>query len=159
MTAIFLPCGELHRQHQIEQGTARASNNRTIIDIRHKVMLYNTRIKIFIGIAGIALMIIMPLEIFHVCAWLVIHCYELLEFILDEIIHHLFNTSRHTTQIIVFYLMLAMFLSLGYAALRKLHGCFMQAKTALSTPAAAKKAKLFTTLGLGGACLALLMLN
>lgn len=34
--------------------------------------------------------------------------FELVEFSLDQLVEHLFHTDRHTTQIIVFYLLLSM---------------------------------------------------
>lgn len=58
----------------------------------------------------IGLMVIVPIDFFHALAWIVIHVYEVVEFILDEAIHHAFKTDRHSTQVIVFYLMMGIFL-------------------------------------------------
>ncbi|MCL7423461.1 MAG: hypothetical protein M8364_21455 [Methylobacter sp.] len=115
----------------------------------------------------------MPVETFHLLAWGVIHVYELLEFILDEMIHHVFETSRHTTQLIVFYLMLGVFLYGLYRLARLLR--FFNSKGSPGFPVGAcaayeEKAPLVWTLWLldkrirmlcgftfGGACLALLV--
>lgn len=43
---------------------------------------------------------------------------EILETVLDEIVIHLFHTDRHTTQVIVFYLMFCLFAYLFYRSLR-----------------------------------------
>ncbi|MGR9073766.1 MAG: hypothetical protein ACU833_11950 [Gammaproteobacteria bacterium] len=46
--------------------------------------------------------------------------YELVEFSLDLLIEHIFHTDRHTTQVIVFYLMLSMAAGLVYRLSRRL---------------------------------------
>ncbi len=65
-----------------------------------------------------AIFLIAPIEILHALGWFVFHVYELVEFILDETIHHLFHTSLHTTQVIVFYLMMSMGLYGSYRIVR-----------------------------------------
>jgi hypothetical protein len=74
--------------------------------------------KRFLTIIFVAVFLIAPIEILHALVWFVFHIYELLEFILDEVIHHVFHTSRHTTQVIVFYLMIAIVLSVIYLTVR-----------------------------------------
>jgi len=74
----------------------------------------------------------MPVETFHLLAWVVYHIYELLEFILDEAIHHLFETSRHTTQVIVFYLMMGMFLYGLYRLARLLAAIRLKVKAGIA---------------------------
>ena len=64
---------------------------------------HQKRLLSVVSVAGLAVAV--PIEILHVLLWIVFHAYELFEFILDEAIHHLFHTSRHVTQVIVFYLM------------------------------------------------------
>lgn len=49
---------------------------------------------------------------------LVVGIFEILEAILDEIVEHFFHTDRHTTQIIVFYIMFGMFSYLAYKSVR-----------------------------------------
>lgn len=120
---------------------------------------------------AIFLVVVMPVETFHLLAWGVIHVYELLEFILDEMIHHVFETSRHTTQLIVFYLMLGAFLYGLYRLARLLRFFNSKVIAGISGWCAAceEKAPLVWTLWLldkrirmlcgftfGGACLALL---
>ncbi|MCD2450501.1 hypothetical protein GO003_008880 [Methylicorpusculum oleiharenae] len=63
---------------------------------------------------GIFFILLAPLEVTHGLMWIVIHIYELLEFLLDELVHHFFETSHHTTQVIVFYLMLMLFTCIFY---------------------------------------------
>ncbi|MDT8406089.1 MAG: hypothetical protein RQ715_02455 [Methylococcales bacterium] len=67
-----------------------------------------------------------PDLIMDTLVWLLSHAlealhlaYELIEFLLDEGIHHLFHTDRHSTQVIVFYLMLALYTSLGYVTVKR----------------------------------------
>lgn len=66
---------------------------------------------------------VLILIIFHNAAiWLshhlIVGIFELLEMILDELVMHAFHTDHHTTQIIVFYMMLIMFLYLAYRVIR-----------------------------------------
>jgi ABC-type nickel/cobalt efflux system permease component RcnA len=67
-----------------------------------------------------------PLEILHAIGWVFFHIYELLEFVLDELIHRLFHTSRHTTQVIVFYLIIAIAIYGVYRIAKVLQSFFRQ---------------------------------
>ncbi|NOS88866.1 MAG: hypothetical protein HOP34_10080 [Methylococcaceae bacterium] len=49
------------------------------------------------------------MEIFHLLFELVFILFEWLESTLDHLVEHLFHTDLHTTQIIVFYLILTLF--------------------------------------------------
>ena len=40
-----------------------------------------------------------------IMAWLIHTLFETIEFMIDELVSHLFNTDRHTTQIITFYVL------------------------------------------------------
>jgi hypothetical protein len=82
------------------------------------MMLRSDQQRALMASSVIGLAIIASVEISHVLLWLVVHVYELTEFVLDEAISHVFNTSRETTQIIVFYLMLGM----------ALYGCYWGVK-------------------------------
>lgn len=77
--------------------------------------LHQKRLLTMIAVASF---LIMPLEILHAVGWVIFHIYELLEFLLDEVIHHTLHTSRHTTQVIVFYLMIAIALYGSYRIVR-----------------------------------------
>jgi len=79
-----------------------------------------------ISVAGLALTA--PLEILHALVWIVFHAYELFEFILDEAIHHVFHTSRHVTQVIVFYLMGALFLYGIHRIVKTVKGLYSKEK-------------------------------
>ncbi len=46
--------------------------------------------------------------------------FELVEFSLDQLVEHLFHTDRHTTQVIVFYLLLSMMFFFIYLIARRL---------------------------------------
>ncbi len=73
-----------------------------------------------LALIALGLVITMPDMIGHALIWIVIHIYEMLEFILDEAVHHFFETSRHTTQVIVFYLMIGLLLCVCYVLVRRL---------------------------------------
>ncbi len=60
---------------------------------------------------------------------LIVGIFEILEAILDEIVEHFFHTDRHTTQIIVFYIMFGMFAYLAYKAVRLCQHKFTELKT------------------------------
>lgn len=122
-------------------------------------MLHNLRIKLAFAATGLLLLLAMPHQLLHAGVWLIVHLYELLEFILDEIIHRLFATSRHTTQIIVFYLLTAMLLGLGYWLLRAACRGYRQLQALLLATPPKQRTQMYTALGIGGACIALLMLN
>lgn len=74
-----------------------------------------TKLKLILAGSVIVILLVTPVELFHASAWLVIHVYELIEFALDEIIHHFFDTARHTTQVIVFYIMAGLIVLSLYA--------------------------------------------
>jgi hypothetical protein len=81
----------------------------------------NFPIKWLLLLISTAILIITP----DLAVWLVhalfelLHVlFELLEGMLDEVVEHVFHTDRHTTQIIVFYLILAMALYLAYRLYR-----------------------------------------
>ncbi|MGR8934429.1 MAG: hypothetical protein ACU837_08595 [Gammaproteobacteria bacterium] len=78
------------------------------------------QIKLLLTVIILGLIFIIPEQVFYAGLWVVVHGYELLEFILDEGIAHLFHTSHHTTQIIVFYIMMVLFAIGLYGLLRKL---------------------------------------
>ena len=79
-----------------------------------------------ISVAGLALTA--PLEILHALVWIAFHAYELFEFILDEAIHHVFHTSRHVTQVIVFYLMGGLFLYGLHRIVKAVKGLYSKEK-------------------------------
>lgn len=95
-------------------------------------MLNSHRTQIVMTAAVFTLVAVMPVETFHLLAWVVYHIYELLEFILDEAIHHLFETSRHTTQVIVFYLMMGLFLYGLYRLARLLAAIRLKVKAGIA---------------------------
>lgn len=92
----------------------------------------NMQIKTLLFLLFLGVSLIMPVEVFHGGVWLVVHAYHLLEFILDEFISHFFQTSRRTTQIIVFYLMVSLILFGLYRLFRKLRWTYSQLKIELA---------------------------
>ncbi len=62
----------------------------------------------------ILMVLFFPDTLVSVLHHLIVGVYELIEGILDEIVEHLFHTDRYTTQLIVFYLMLAGILFMTY---------------------------------------------
>jgi len=102
-----------------------------------------------ISVAGLALTA--PLEILHALVWIAFHAYELFEFILDEAIHHVFHTSRHVTQVIVFYLMAGMCLYGVYRLVKGVKGVYSKEKIGFPKELAKQKeqvAELFKQLPL-----------
>lgn len=95
-------------------------------------MLSSKQIQIVMTAVVLILAVVMPVETFHLLMEIVVEIYELLEFTLDEVIHHVFETSRHTTQVIVFYLMLGMFLYGLYRLARLLGAINLKVKTVVS---------------------------
>lgn len=135
-------------------------------------MLSSKQIQIVMTAAVLILAVVMPVEAFHLLIEIVAEIYELLEFTLDEVIHHVFETSRHTTQVIVFYLMLGMFLYGLYRLARLLRAINLKVKTAISGWHAIcsersanvwkpwlldKRVRMLCGFTFGGACLALLV--
>lgn len=51
--------------------------------------------------------LLMPDLLFELLTELIHGLFELLEFTLDLLVEHVFHTDRHTTQVIVFYLLIA----------------------------------------------------
>ena len=88
-------------------------------------MLTNYQKKI-LSVAVMTVFLLAPLEILHAIGWMFFHIYELLEFVLDELIHRLFHTSRHTTQVIVFYLIMAIAFYGVYRTAKALQSFFRQ---------------------------------
>jgi hypothetical protein len=135
-------------------------------------MLNSHQVQIVMTAAVVVPAVVMPVETFHLLVWIVVHIYELLEFILDEAIHHAFETSRHTTQVIVFYLMLGTFLYGFYRLARLLMAINLKVKTVISGWHAIcrersadawkpwlldKRVRMLCGFTFGGACLALLV--
>jgi hypothetical protein len=135
-------------------------------------MLSSKQIQIVMTAAVLILAVVMPVETFHLLMEIVVEIYELLEFTLDEVIHHIFETSRHTTQVIVFYLMLGMFLYGLYRLARLLRAINLKVKTVISGWHAIcnersanawkpwlldKRVRMLCGVTFGGACLALLV--
>ncbi len=77
-------------------------------------MTLSTNIKIAIFMSALAAILIMPGTAFWLLESIVIGLFEVLELALDEIVEHLFHTSRHTTQVIVFYIMWGLFIGAAY---------------------------------------------
>jgi hypothetical protein len=135
-------------------------------------MLSSKQIQIVMTAAVLILAVVMPVETFHLLMEIVVEIYELLEFTLDEVIHHVFETSRHTTQVIVFYLMLGMFLYGLYRLARLLRAINLKVNTVISGWHAIcnersanawkpwlldKRVRMLCGVTFGGACLALLV--
>lgn len=135
-------------------------------------MLTSKQIQIVMTAAVVILAVVMPVETFHLLMEIVAEIYELLEFTLDEVIHHVFETSRHATQVIVFYLMLGTFLYGLYRLARLLAAINLKVKTVIfdwhaicsekSTNAwkpwlLDKRVRMLCGFTFGGACLALLV--
>lgn len=95
-------------------------------------MKTNIKLKLIFAGSIIAMLVVMPIELFHGVAWVAIHAYEVVEFALDEVIHHVFHTSLHTTQVIVFYLTSTLILLGAYGVWRWLLRTCRQAKQELS---------------------------
>jgi hypothetical protein len=57
--------------------------------------------------AGVAILFAAPLEVFHLLLELLHILFEWTEVSLDFVIEHVFDTSLHTTQVVVFYIIIA----------------------------------------------------
>ena len=77
-------------------------------------MIISTKLKLAILLTLTVLTLSTPETAFWLLEKLIVGLFEVLEGLLDEIIEHLFQTSRHTTQMVVFYLMWGMFLFGAY---------------------------------------------
>lgn len=136
-------------------------------------MIISTHLKLAILLISIALTVIMPDMAFALVESIVVGLFELLEFTLDEIIEHFFHTSRHTTQVIVFYIMSGMFVYGVYRLFFYLKKLYLNAKVlfpdwwlqqrvqvmaAWQTLTFGKKVKMISGCSLGVACFAVLVL-
>ncbi len=86
----------------------------------------SAKFKLSFVLCGLFALLFAPHAVYGVIHSLVMGLFEVLELVLDALIEHLFHTSRHTTQIIVFYLMWGMFLYGAYRTVksikRRVHG-------------------------------------
>ncbi|MDD5460041.1 MAG: hypothetical protein PHG00_00140 [Methylococcales bacterium] len=89
------------------------------------------------------LILTLPLETLQVLMWIAIHLFELLEFILDDAIHHVFHTSRHVTQVIVFYLMAELFLYSFHRVVKSVKGIYRKEPVMISGESAKPKTAFF----------------
>lgn len=92
-------------------------------------MTLSTNIKIAIFMSVLAAILIMPGAAFWLLESIVIGLFEVLELALDEVVEHLFHTSRHTTQVIVFYIMWGLFIGTAYWLYRYSKRLYFNAKT------------------------------
>ena len=77
-----------------------------------------SRLKIFSTLTIAATLLFAPDVLLDLTSSVIVGLFESLEYFLDKIVEHLFNTSRHTTQIIVFYLMWMLLIFLIYKSVR-----------------------------------------
>ncbi|GAB4261434.1 MAG: hypothetical protein Kow0065_11950 [Methylomicrobium sp.] len=87
-------------------------------------MTVSTNIKLALIGAALLAVVTMPGAVFWLLESIVVGLFEMLELILDEIVEHFFHTSRHTTQIIVFYLMWILFMGGAYGLVRYCTRCY-----------------------------------
>ncbi|MDO8844972.1 MAG: hypothetical protein Q7U98_19315 [Methylicorpusculum sp.] len=136
-------------------------------------MVISTHLKLaFVLVFGI-LMVMMPDVAYSLVESTIVGLFELLEFTLDEIIEHFFHTSRHTTQIIVFYIMMGLFIFIAYRVLiyskrlyfdlkREFPDWWIQQKERILVHwlslSIGKKLKMISGCTLGVACVAVLVL-
>lgn len=135
-------------------------------------MIISTQTKLIIAAIVTAFTFIMPETIIWLLHEIVVGLFELLEGALDEIIEHLFHTDRHTTQVIVFYLMWAMFIYGLYRLYRYLKNLYAvvkiefpgwrsqkweQISVGWNSLPIAQKFKMISGYSLGAACFVLLM--
>lgn len=84
-------------------------------------MNFSSNIKWLLWLTSTAILIITPdltVWLGHTIFVLLHALFELIEVTLDDIVEHLFHTDRHTTQIIVFYLIWAIVLYSAYRLFR-----------------------------------------
>ena len=135
-------------------------------------MILSTQLKIALVLTMLAVTLAIPETIFGLVHSIAIGLFEILEGALDEIIEHLFHTSRHTTQVIVFYIMWGMFLFGLYRLFQYLKSLYIdvksefpywfkqkyeQASTNWQAMPFGKKFKMITGCSLGAACFAVLV--
>lgn len=77
-------------------------------------MVISTHLKLACVLVFAILTVMMPDVAYSLVESTIVGLFELLEFTLDEIIEHFFHTSRHTTQVIVFYIMMGLFILIAY---------------------------------------------
>lgn len=94
-------------------------------------MNQSVAIKPLIVAMSVTALIVSPEFCYWVVHSIVVGLFELLEGILDAIIEDLFHTDRHTTQLIVFYLMWGMFFCFVYILQRYIKKWIRQAVTAI----------------------------
>ncbi len=70
---------------------------------------------------GVLMMPDLMLELLH-------SIFELVEFTLDSLVEHLFHTDRHTSQVIVFYLLLSLLAVTAYQTIRRFRLWYAQSK-------------------------------
>jgi|688.fasta_scaffold893239_1 hypothetical protein len=78
----------------------------------------------FIIFMGYDVIFDMILSLFHMLIVIAHYLFEFFESSLDSIVEHLFHTSRRTTQIIVFYIMIGISSIAAYFIVRALPGWF-----------------------------------
>lgn len=84
-------------------------------------MNFSSNIKWLLWLTSTAILIITPdltVWLDHTIFVLLHALFEFIEVTLDDIVEHLFHTDRHTTQIIVFYLIWAIVLYSAYRLFR-----------------------------------------
>ncbi|MGR9116242.1 MAG: hypothetical protein ACU85E_10785 [Gammaproteobacteria bacterium] len=135
-------------------------------------MIISTQMKVAFVLTLITATLSMPETAYWLLHSVVVGLFELLEGALDEIIEHLFDTDRHTTQIIVFYLMWVMFLFGSYRLFLHLKNLYASARSEFpdwfqqkriqvtsnwQELSLAKKLKMISGCSLGAACIAMLV--
>ncbi|MBS3951967.1 MAG: hypothetical protein KGZ88_03350 [Methylomicrobium sp.] len=136
-------------------------------------MVISNHLKLaFVLVFGI-LTVMMPDVAFSLVESTIVGLFELLEFTLDEIIEHFFHTNRHTTQVIVFYIMMGLFIFIAYRTFvhskrlylvvrREFPDWWIQQKEQILVQwlslSIGKKLKMISGCTLGVACVAVLVL-
>lgn len=136
------------------------------------ILIANRKTVILLILAGIV--IILYDVILHSLFMLLHIGFEWFEFALEEIIQHLFHTSRQQSQLIVFYLLLSIALYAAYRLWRALPGFYRRLRENLLTAgsvhktraslywqdqSAIRKIKLITSCTAGITCLVLLVFS
>jgi hypothetical protein len=136
-------------------------------------MVISTHLKLAFVLAFGILTVMMPDVAFSLVESTLVGLFELLEFTLDEIIEHFFHTNRHTTQVIVFYIMMGLFIFIAYRVFihskrlyfvvkREFPDWWIQQKKRLLVHwlslSIGKKLKMISGCTLGVACVAVLVL-
>lgn len=91
-------------------------------------MTLSIHLKIAIALTALTVTLIAPGAVFWLIESAIVGVFEVLEIVLDEIVEHLFHTSRHTTQVIVFYIMWCMFICAVYWSSHQLKRLYFNAK-------------------------------